>query len=194
MELLLQSFRSNRPKKKMEHSEEFIATNAIKNASKAEVQEETLVEAEEADINLQLLKPADEAGFILSFFNRSYSSPCATRSISCPQQTSVPPPAFVTSTSFPQMLQRYFSPTFFTAIFLFYNIYPVGLLGIEPSLHPPHGRVLPAYSTPIFNQFIITEKTIFFKKKRPRQGGAVKQVLAVKNTAVRLKRTTSVID
>jgi hypothetical protein len=22
------------------------------------------------------------------------------------------------------------------------------LLGIEPSLHPPHGRVLPAYSSP----------------------------------------------
>ena len=26
----------------------------------------------------------------------------------------------------------------------------VGLLGIEPSLHPPHGRVLPVYYSPKF--------------------------------------------
>jgi hypothetical protein len=36
--------------------------------------------------------------------------------IGCPQQTSVPPPTLVTVTSFPQMLQRYFSPIFFTPI------------------------------------------------------------------------------
>jgi hypothetical protein len=40
----------------MEHSEEFIAMNATRNASKAEVRKGTLVEAEEADINLQAFK------------------------------------------------------------------------------------------------------------------------------------------
>ena len=35
--------------------------------------------------------------------------------MSCPQQTSVPPPARVTVTSFPQILHLYFSPTFLTA-------------------------------------------------------------------------------
>src|SRR3990172_1998969 len=37
-------------------------------------------------------------------------------SMSSPQQTRVPPPAFVTVTSLPHMLQTYFSPTFSTAI------------------------------------------------------------------------------
>ena len=30
----------------------------------------------------------------------------------------------------------------------------VGLLGIEPSLHPPHGRVLPVYYSPQFTNNI----------------------------------------
>lgn len=37
-------------------------------------------------------------------------------SISSPQQTRVPPPAFVTTTSFPQILHLYFSPVFSTPI------------------------------------------------------------------------------
>lgn len=36
--------------------------------------------------------------------------------MSSPQQTRVPPPALVTVTSFPQILQRYFSPTSLTAM------------------------------------------------------------------------------
>lgn len=51
MELQLPSFHSNRPKKKTELSEEFIATNAIKKDSEAEVQEEIL--EEEIDTNLK---------------------------------------------------------------------------------------------------------------------------------------------
>jgi len=66
-ELLLQSFHSNRPKKKTEHSEEFIATNAIRNAFEVEVREGTLVEAEEADTNLQIKKRPDLFGVFFVF-------------------------------------------------------------------------------------------------------------------------------
>lgn len=74
MELLSQSFHSNQPKKKTEHSEEFIATNAIRNASKAEVREETLVEAEEADTNLQIKKHPDLFGVFFVFIKISFFS------------------------------------------------------------------------------------------------------------------------
>lgn len=48
----------------MEHSEEFIATNAIKKESEAVDQEEILVEVEETDTNIYFKKPADKAGFL----------------------------------------------------------------------------------------------------------------------------------
>lgn len=53
----------------MEHSEEFIATNAIRNAFEAEVQEGILVEAEEADTNLQIKKHPDLFGVFFAFIN-----------------------------------------------------------------------------------------------------------------------------
>lgn len=36
------------------------------------------------------------------------------------------------------------------------NSWQVGVLGIEPSLHPPHGRVLPVYYTPLCSKVIQT--------------------------------------
>jgi len=70
VELLLPSFHSNRPKKKTEHSEEFIAMNAIRNAFEAEVQKGILVEAEEADTNLQTFKTPIASGFYFARFSQ----------------------------------------------------------------------------------------------------------------------------
>jgi hypothetical protein len=46
--------------------------------------------------------------------------------MSSPQQTRVPPPALVTVTSLPQILQRYFSPTSLTAILSSFTEYSLG--------------------------------------------------------------------
>ncbi len=44
----------------------------------------------------------------------------------------------------------------------------VGLPGIEPGLHPPHGRVLPIYYSP----HLLIETEIFTNEKRHQLGGA----------------------
>jgi hypothetical protein len=76
----------------------------------------------------------------------------------------VPPPALVTVTSLPQMLQRYFSPTSFTAIcVLLYSIFARGLI------HCCHHASGSGYKGEQLIHFALLDPLILTNMPAPRQ-------------------------